>query len=134
MSFSNYAEAKIIRHIFNAGSFPASTKYLGLCTASPGEAGIGSNCNEVVFANGYSRTITYNYQWRAAASGLITNAAAIVFPEAVGLGWGTVTHFAIFDAASFGNILVYGYLAEPKTVLRGSVPVFYIDELGVTLD
>ena len=68
------------------------------------------------------------------------NTAALTFPAATS-DWGTVTHAAVVDAVSSGNIMAYETLtktdfttANPKTVNTGDI--FQIDagNLKVQLD
>lgn len=74
-----------------------------------------------------------NWTGVSATNGLTDNAAALTFPAPTG-NWGQVTHFAILDATSAGNFLVYGSLTTPKTVNSGDpAPSFAIGALSVTV-
>ena len=55
------------------------------------------------------------------------------FAAASGGSWGTVTHFAIFDAATAGNLLFHGILTASKTVNDGDVFRFTATSLSITL-
>jgi len=46
------------------------------------------------------------------------NANEILFPAATE-DWGIVTHVALLDAATDGNILFFGELTTPKEVVNG---------------
>jgi hypothetical protein len=73
--------------------------------------------------------------WTGASStdGLTDNAADITFPTPTA-NWGTITHFAIFDASSSGNMLFHGALAQSKTVNNGDpAPKFVTGALDITL-
>jgi hypothetical protein len=48
--------------------------------------------------------------------------------------WGLVTYFALFDAASGGNILAYGSLSPSITVNSGDIPRFGPGDLIVNLN
>jgi len=63
----------------------------------------------------------------------MSNANAITFPQASG-SWGTVSHFALFDAAAAGNILAHGSLDESKVVGNGDTLSFAAGDLDITLD
>ena len=67
----------------------------------------------------------------AAASGSLTNSGACTFPQA-SAGWGTITSFGIFDAASSGNLLYYGNLTASKTINSGDQLTFAISGITVT--
>jgi hypothetical protein len=95
MSASDYTENKILDHLTGKTSFTKPTTYVGLSTADPTDDASGL---AEPSGNGYARVETSGSDWDAAASGATANAAEITFPEATG-SWGTVTHFALFDAA-----------------------------------
>lgn len=114
-SFSNYAENKLLEHIVGKTAFTKPTAYIALSTADPGEDGSGlAEPN----GNGYARVATAAADWNSAASGSISNALDINFPQASG-SWGTIAYFAIMDAAENGNMLAYGSLAVSKAVTSG---------------
>lgn len=132
--FSNDAEGVILKHIFNKETLPQPYIYVGLCTANPGEAGTGVSCNEVPHAFGYERATAY--YWSEVMGGFVENTAEILFPEAVGDGWGTVSHFALFSAQVYGTgyMIIYGALAAQREIVEGSAPKFAINEIGIQLD
>jgi len=121
-SLSNYAENALVKHLATEAAYtPAATLYLALATADPGEAATGASMNEVANSGSYARTaITFG----AASSRRVTQNADVTFPAATGGGWGTVTHWAIVDSATYGagNVLSYGALAVSKTVVAGNTP------------
>jgi len=130
-SFSDYLENKILDHIFMKTAFSQPTNiYVALSTADPGEDGSGISEPS---GNGYARVQTSGDDWNAAANGHIDNANDITFPEATG-DWGTITHFALFDAATGGNMLAYGSLSQSKTIGSGDTAKFKAGDLDVTLD
>jgi hypothetical protein len=90
--------------------------------------------NEVANSNAYARVDTSSAWGTAAASGTISNDAAITFAEATG-SWGTVTHFALCDSGTHGagNMIIYGSLTASKTIGSGDTPQFSIGELDVSL-
>lgn len=134
-SFSDYTEAALLEHIVGKTSHAVPTVAIGLCTADPTDAGVGSDCNEVTDAANYSRVATVGL-WSAAVSpdGTIQNASDIAFPEANG-SWGTVTHFALFDSATYGagNMLAHGDLAATKAIGSGDTPKFAIGDIDISL-
>ncbi len=71
--------------------------------------------------------------WSLASGGALANADAIEFPEASG-AWGTVTHFALFDAASGGNLLAHGALAQAKAIGSGDSVRFAAGDLEIHLN
>lgn len=129
-SFSDYWENGILDHLFGKGNYTPPTIYVGLSTADPGDNGAGLSEPS---GNGYSRVQTAASDWNAAAGGLLDNANTITFDSATG-DWGTVTHFAVFDAATAGNMLAHGALTQAKTIGSGDTARFAAGELDVTLD
>jgi len=105
-------------------AFPA-TVYSGLFTADPTDT--GSLANEVSGGSYARQSIT----WGAIASGSVANSAAITFPVA-SAPWGTITHTAILDAASAGNMLYKGALGTSKVVGTGDQVSFAIGALTVS--
>jgi len=130
MSFSDYLENALLDHLFGKAAYTAPTIYVGLSTADPLDDGTG--LAEPV-GNGYARVATAATDWSAASSGVTTNATTITFPQATGL-WGTVTHFALFDASTGGNLLASGALTTAKSPDVGDTPSFAAGSLTVTLD
>jgi hypothetical protein len=138
--FSHYLEGKIIGAVFRGLAFPAppANLYLALFTASPGEA--GELTNELVpeTSPGYARVTLSTLAWGTpvvySSGTLIANAGTIEFPGANGDWTGPITHFALLDAASFGNVWFHGALSAPRTVLSGDVLRFGPGALSVLID
>ena len=129
-SFNDYTENKVLDHIVGKTSFTMPTAYVGLSTADPLDDASGL---AEPSGNNYARVTTSGSDWDAAASGATANAAALAFPEASG-AWGTVTHFALFDALSAGNMLCHGTLDASRVIVSGQTPRFAIGEFDITLD
>jgi len=129
-SFSDYWENEILDHLFGKGAYTPPTIYVGLSTADPGDD--GSGLSEPA-GNGYARAATSAGDWGAASGGSLDNAGAIQFAEATA-AWGTVTHFALFDAASGGHLLIHGALTQSKAVGGGDAVRFAAGDITVSLD
>ena len=129
-SFSDYWENEILDHLFSKGSYTPPTIYLALSAADPGDDGAGLSEPS---GNGYARAATAASDWNAASGGALDNADVIEFPEATG-AWGTVTHFALLDAASGGNLLAHGTLSQSKTIASGDTARFAAGDLEISLD
>lgn len=128
--FSDYWESKILDHIFGKNNYPPPTIYVALSTTDPLDDASG-------FAepagNAYARVETSDSDWNTALGGSLNNANDIIFPKATG-SWGTITHFALFDAATDGNMLAYGELNQPKTVESSYTAIFDAGDLNISLD
>jgi hypothetical protein len=129
-SFADYWENEILDHLFGKGSYTPPTIYVGLSTADPTDDASGL---AEPSGNSYARVATAGADWNVASGGAIANANDITFPEATG-SWGTITHFAIFDAASAGNMLAQGALNVSKSISSGDTAKFAAGDLDVTLD
>lgn len=116
-SFGDYAENKVLELIVGKTAFSTPTAYLAASTADPTDDGSGV---AEPSGNGYARVSTAGADWNAAASGSIDNANAITFPEASG-SWGTITHVALYDASTGGNMLAHGALDSSQAIASGEV-------------
>jgi len=129
-SFSNYWENEVLDHLFGKGSYAPPTIYVGLSTADPGDDATGLSEPS---GGGYARLATSAANWNSASGGSLDNASVVAFGEATG-DWGTVTHFALFDAATGGHLLAHGALSQAKTVSSGDTLRFVAGDLDVSLD
>lgn len=126
---SNYAAHKLLDHLLKTAAFTVPTNiYVGLSTANPGDSG-GALAEPS--GSAYARTVKNT--WDAAASGATENTGAITFPTATG-SWGTITHCALFDASSAGNMLAYAALGTSQAVVTGNVIEFDDGALDITMD
>jgi len=128
--FSDYWEDKILNYIFGKASYTPPTIYVGLSKANPLDDGSGL---AEPAGNGYARVATSPGTWKVASGGNIDNANIITFPEATN-SWGTITHFALFDAPTSGNMLAHGPLSQSKAVNVGDTAKFAVGALDVWLD
>lgn len=131
-SFSDFLELEVLDQIFGALDYAEpATLYIALSTADPTEDGSGL---AEPAGGSYARKSVDNNKttWTTAAAGALANAIAIEFVQATG-DWGTITHFAIMDAASGGNMLGYGVLGTAKAIDNGDTARFAIGELDITL-
>ena len=126
MSFSNYLETELLDHVFanNAYTSPSAV-YLGLHTSNPDEDASGTE----VSGGSYARqTAAFSVTGNTA-----TTTAAIEFPTATA-DWGTVTHVAVYDALTTGNMLAYAALSASKNISSGDVFRVPTGDLDITLD
>lgn len=134
-SFSNYLENKVLDHVFGGSDYSRpATLYVALCTAAPTDASTGSTITEPS-GGSYARVAVTNNatNFPAASGGAKANGTVITFPSATG-SWGTVTHLAVCDASSAGNMLAWGALDVSKTVDSGDTVSIPVGDLDVTLD
>jgi hypothetical protein len=128
MSLTNSFETSVLTWLLTASS-PSPARptewHLGLFTAAPGESGGGTE----VSGSGYTRkAVTFTVSGNNAS-----NSGSVEFAAATG-SWGTITHAAIFDAATSGNMIAYAALTASKTIDTGDVLRIPTGDLDVTLD
>ena len=132
-SYSDYLENKFLDHIFGCGTrnfTPPSDIYVALSTADPTDSGGGL---AEPSGGSYARIQTDENDWGTAASGALSNAEDILSPVATA-NWGTITHFALFDAASGGNMLAHGALTASQAIGIGDRLRFAAGDLDVSQD
>jgi hypothetical protein len=135
--FSDYLEKKVLDLIFSNTAYTIpTTLYLGLFTATPSDAGGGTEVS--TSGTAYDRAdITNNSTNFPAASGtnptLKSNGTSIPFVQATA-AWGTVGWWGIFDANTAGNLLIWGPITTPKAIDIGDTASFAIGDLDITLD
>jgi hypothetical protein len=126
MAFTTYLRNKVLDDVLGTAAFTApTTVYVGLFTSATDAAGGGTE----VSGNSYTRKAM---SFDAASAGASDNASAVEFDTATG-SWGTVTHTAVLDAATSGNMLMENALTTSKAISSGDVFRFQAGEFDVTL-
>lgn len=115
MPASDYLAGKLLDHMKGTAYTYPSTIYVAFYTSNPGPANTGTECS----GNNYARTSVAASAWTRTANEL-SNTNAITSPVPSGAAWGTVSHFAIFDAASGGNLLEYAPLDAARLTSSGN--------------
>lgn len=143
MSKSNLLENGILALLFNATALanlaendttsPATSLYVSLHTADPGEGG-DQTTNEATYG-AYARVaVARNSGGWTVSGNAVTNTAAIVFPECTS-GSNTITHFGVGVAVSgAGQLLYSGALTASLAVSTGIEPQFAAGDLDITED
>jgi hypothetical protein len=115
-SKSDFLENELLDHVLGNAAYTAPANiYVGLFTAAPTDAGGGTECS----AGNYARkSVTNNAtNFPAASGGLKQNGAVIDFVTA-NADWAPpstpVVAFGLFDAASSGNLLYWGWLGTDE--------------------
>jgi hypothetical protein len=129
-SFTDYTENLVLTWLFTGSSATRPTAwYVGLFTAAPSDTGGGTE----VTGNAYARTATGTMSISGTSPTNCTNAAAIEFAAASGGNWGTITHVAIFDASTSGNMLGWAALTTSRTINDGDILRIPAGDLDITL-
>jgi hypothetical protein len=133
MPASDYLENKLLDHIVGKASFTMpSPVYVALCTTTPTDASTGSTLVEANYT-GYARKSVPSADWGTASSGNTSNANAITFAACTG-GTSSAQSFAICDALTGGNVLVWGVLGAALSISNGITPAFNAGQLIITAD
>lgn len=119
-SISDHLRNELLDHILSAATFTAgATLYMALCTAAPTSSSTGSTITEPS-GNNYARlAITNNATNFPAASGG-SKSNGVTFTHATPSGsWGSITHYALCDASSAGNVYFFGAVDTAMTPTSG---------------
>jgi hypothetical protein len=133
---SDYLENALLDHVLsNTAMTSPTTVYVGLFTSDPSTGSTDENLEagtltDEVSGNGYARK---SVSFGAAADGSATTDANVTFDPASGGDWGEITHIAIIDALTTGNVLFYGTLTTAKTIQDGDTFQITSGNLTVTL-
>ena len=140
-AMSDYLENKIVDQLFRGQTAPTtSTLYVALLTAAPSDSGGGTEVSGGSYArvavtsslaNWAGTQSTGSTTASSGTGGQTSNNVAITFPTP-SAGWGTVTHFGIYDASTGGNLLFYGALTISKTINQSDTVTFPAASLSVT--
>lgn len=134
---SNYTEDNVINALLRGVAFPLPAKtYVSLHTANPGDTG-ASEVSTAAFPAYVRREAeqggAIGSGWSASSDGVSRNAKQLTYPGFDGAAPVTVTHWAVFDALSGGNLLFYAPLQTSRQLQTGDVFVFDVNALTVTM-
>ena len=143
-SWTDYLENKLIDFLFRGQTFsPPATLYVGLLTAACSDSSAGTEVSGGSYARVAVGSSLANWAGTQSAGsttassgtgGTTSNNAAITFPSPTA-NWGSVTHFAIWDASSGGNQWLCQALTTAKTVNNGdAAPSFAGGALTIQAD
>lgn len=116
---SDYLEAKLLDHVLRNTAFSQpSNLYLALFTA---DTGLESNSPSAEVSTSGTAYIRKAIAFDAASGTNPTSAAntsTVTFDTATA-NYGTVTHVAVMDAETAGNVLFHGAVTTSKTIETG---------------
>ena len=113
---SDYLENKVLDHVLTATAYTQpGTRYLALFTANTGLETNSPSAEVSTSGTAYARqTVTF----ASASSGQSATNATVTFPTATA-NFGTITHVAVMDAQTSGNVLFHGAVTTSKTIETG---------------
>ena len=154
-AWSDFAENKLIDWFFRAqaigitgataaaGTGPANL-YVALLTAAPSDTGGGTEISTSGTNYGRQTVVSGLTTWNgthgnttgasSGTNGTTSNANVITY-GAPSSSWGSITHAAVYDAVTGGNLIAWGALTTPKTVNNGDpAPTFAAGALTFQID
>lgn len=119
---SNYVLDKINNQLYQGAAISLGTnRYLALYTTNPTAANTGTEATGGSYAR---QSITFN----ASSSGVSTNSNTITFSS---LAAGAYAYYGVLDAATAGNLIVFGAL--PSTINANTGDTVTIAAGGISL-
>ena len=116
---SNYLENEVLDHVLGNGVYtPATTLYLGLFTNASSAAAANLEAGTLTDEVGGGAYVRKAITFDAASGGSSASAATVTF-DAATANWGTITHVAVLDASSAGQVLFWGSVTTAKTIETG---------------
>lgn len=126
---TNYVEEAVLNAMLRGVSFtPPSTVYVALFEAATDDTGGGTEVSGGSYAR---KAASFTAAAQVSGKAECENDAAIEFTDMPAV---TVTHAAIFDASTSGNMLYHGPLATQRDVAAGDTFKFDAGELTVRMD
>lgn len=131
-TLSDYATTELVDHVFKAAYTPVTPLYLCLCTAAPTAASTGTTIVETDYTNYVRKSFTVT-SFNAAATRKIVQALDIEFATAGGVSTSAISHYAICDAATLGNMLAFGAFNSSWNVVNGNTPKVAAAEIEISV-
>lgn len=127
---SNYLERKNLDHNLGTTTFTKPTNvYIALHTAEPLDDASGA---EVATGGGFSYARIVSTFDAAATVGSLSSTTNVGALNWTNLPAVTITHVAIWDASTAGNLLYYGAFTSPRTTTAGDNFSINAGQLTVT--
>lgn len=131
---SNYLENKLLDHVLTSTPYAQpGARYLALFNNTSGNAATNLEAGiltDEVSGGSYARVaVTFG----AAVNGTATNNTQITFPVATA-DWGTITHVAVMDALTGGNVLLWAPVVVQKSIQTGDTFLVFTGNLSISLN
>jgi len=135
-TLSNYGLSALINHVFKTAytPFPNTTLFLALCTSAPTVASTGSTIVETDFASYARKAITAtDFAAPVAASRTIVQGVDLIFATATGAGSLPISHYAICDASTGGNMLGFAAFNSTFEIVSGNIAKVESGEIEISI-
>ena len=135
---TDYFEGKTLDALSTLGTLNFATGtvtagsggYIGLMTSPPSDSAAGTEVTTSSSAYARVQVGSTGQGSFDGSAGSITNDTEFKWEDATA-NWGTITHVGLFDAATGGNLLVYGALQSSVAIETGDI--FKIPASGFTI-
>lgn len=111
----------------NIGYTPPATVYAALFTTATDKNGGGTEVSGGAYAR---QAVTFGAPGAGVDGRKVSNSVEVAYPVATA-NWGTITHCAIFDALTVGNMLYQGTLEASKIINTNDQLKFAVGDLSV---
>lgn len=128
--FSTYASQKILAATLANTSFAVPATYIALFTSDPTDNNVTTN---EVSGAWYARKATGAWSVPTGTGNSSSNNNAIVWDAVTGSAV-TISHWAIYDAATSGNMIYSDSIGTAKTFGVGDVPTINAAAHVITVD
>lgn len=118
---SNYLENKVLDHVLTATGYTApTTRYLALFNNTSTNAAANLEAGTLTDEVSTSGTsyVRKQVSFASASGGSSATNATVTF-DAATASWGSVTHVAVMDNSTGGNVLFWGAVTTAKTIDSG---------------
>ncbi len=132
MPATHYLANALLNEVFRGVNYvPPPTAYIALFSTPTDDLGGGTELTAVT-APGYARAALTSANMSPPTSKRTQNVTVVAFATATG-DWPMVTHYAVYDAPTGGNMLHHHPLTEQELIEAGQTPRFGIGQLTFTL-
>jgi len=130
-AMTDYIEQRVISYALRNDALTwasPATVYVALFTTATADDGTGTEVSGGAYVR---QSIAFNTM-SAVTDGQTENTSEISFPEATA-SWGTISHVAIYDASTSGNMYFHGALSASKAIDNGDTFKIAASDLDITL-
>lgn len=138
-SMSDFLEGEIVKHAFRTGSWTKPTVIAIALGTACSDAAFTEIANSGSYARVNANPLDATWAAISGANGTTSNVGAIAFPTPTANwnGGSSITHFGVFDSATYGggNMYFCAALTTAKTVNNGdAAPYFPAGALTIQVD
>ncbi len=128
--FSTYLDNLVIAKVFTGTDFATPSKYMALFSSDTGLEDNNPAAQQEVTGEGYARIALPNTMFSAPVGGHTQNTETFEYNIALE-DWGIISHMAIMDSVTSGNVIAYGVIRNSVTGLPQPRIVYAGDQLVI---